>query len=69
MFFRILRKDLMRKKTMNIIIFMFVILATMFVASSVNNILTVMNGLDFYFDKAGLTQNYFILSYYLFHIF
>lgn len=62
MFFRILRKDLKRKKTMNIIILMFVILATMFVASSVNNILTVMNGLDYYFEKAGLTQNYFIVS-------
>ncbi|MCH5275076.1 MAG: ABC transporter permease [Lachnospiraceae bacterium] len=62
MFFRILRKDLKRKKTMNIIILLFVILATMFVASSVNNILTVISGLDYYFDKAGLTQNYFILS-------
>lgn len=62
MFFRILRKDLKRKRTMNIIILLFVILATMFVASSVNNILTVMNGLNYYFEKAGLVQNYFIVS-------
>ena len=62
MFFRILKKDLKRKKTMNIIILLFVILATMFVASSVNNILTVTNGLDYYFEKAGLTQDYFIVS-------
>ena len=62
MFFRILQKDLKRKKTMNIIIFLFVILAAMFVASSVNNILTVANGLDYYFEKAGLTQDYFILA-------
>ena len=62
MFFRILKKDLKHKKTMNIIILLFVILATMFVASSVNNILTVTNGLDYYFEKAGLTQDYFIIS-------
>lgn len=62
MFFRILKRDLKRKKTMNIIIFLFVVLATMFVASSVNNIITVTNGLDYYFEKAGLTQNYFIVS-------
>ena len=61
MFFRILAKDLKRKKTMNIIIFLFVILAATFVSSGVNNILTVMNGLDFYFDQAGLTQDYFII--------
>lgn len=62
MFFRILAKDLKRKKTVNIIILLFVILATMFVASSVNNILTIMNGLDYYFEKAGLNGDYFIVS-------
>lgn len=61
MIFRILRKDLKRKKTMNIIILLFVILAAMFVASSVNNIISVMNGLDYYFDKAGLNNDYFIM--------
>ena len=61
MFFRILKRDLRRKRTMNIIILLFVILATMFVASSVNNILTVINGLDYYFDRAGLNHDYFIL--------
>lgn len=50
----ILKKDLKRKKTMNIIILLFVILATMFVASSVNNIVTVMNGTDYYFEKAEI---------------
>lgn len=34
----------------------------MFVANSVNNILTIMNGLDYYFDKAGLNGDYFIVS-------
>lgn len=50
----ILKKDLKRKKTMNIIILLFVILATVFVASSVNNIITVMNGTQYYFEQAGV---------------
>ena len=54
MLFRILKKDLKRKKTMNIILFLFVVLATMFVASGINNVVTVMNGTDYYLDKAGM---------------
>ncbi len=54
MIFRILKNDLKRKKTMNIILFLFIILATMFVASGMNNVMTVMNGTDYYLDKAGV---------------
>lgn len=54
MLFRILRKDLQRKKTMNVILFLFIVLATMFVASGINNVVTVMNGTDYYLDKAGV---------------
>lgn len=54
MIFRILRNDLKRKKTMNIILFMFIILATMFVASGVNNVVTVVNGTDYYLDRANV---------------
>lgn len=54
MLFRILKKDLKRKKTMNFILFMFIVLATMFVASGINNVVTVMNGTDYYLDKAGV---------------
>lgn len=54
MFFRILQRDLRRKKTMNVVLLLFVILATMFVASGVNNVVTVMNGTDYYLDKAGV---------------
>ena len=54
MFLRILKKDLMRKKTMNIIIVLFVILASIFVGSGLNNVITVVNGTDYFFDKAGL---------------
>lgn len=57
----ILKKDLKRKKTMNIIILLFVILASMFVASSVNNIVTVANGSGYYFEKAGI-GDYVVLT-------
>lgn len=61
MFFRILKKDLRRKKTMNIILLLFVIISSMFAASSVNNIVSVVNGIDYYFDKAGMSD-YSILA-------
>ena len=47
MFWDILRKDLKRKKTINIVILLFIILAAMFVASGLNNVLTVVNGTDY----------------------
>ncbi len=52
MYLNILKKDLKRKKAMNIIVLVFIILATMFVSSSVNNILSVTTALDDYFDMA-----------------
>ena len=39
MYLNILKKDLKRKKTMNMILLVFIILATMFVASGLNNVL------------------------------
>ena len=63
MYLNILKKDLKRKKAMNAILLLFVILATMFVSSSVNNILTVTTSLDRYMDMAnapdylGITLN------------
>ena len=54
MLFRILKKDLKRKKTMNMILFLFIVLATMFVASGINNVATVMNGTDYYLNQAGV---------------
>lgn len=63
MYLNILKKDLKRKKSMNIILLLFSILASMFVSSGVNNVVTVMNGTEYYLDKAGvgdyivITQN------------
>ena len=54
MYFNILKKDLKRKKTMNIILLLFIILATTFVSSSVNNMIAVTTALDSYFEKAGM---------------
>lgn len=57
----ILKKDFKRKKTMNIILLLFVILATLFVSSSAYNIISIANGTDYFLDKAGI-GDYVILS-------
>lgn len=54
MFWRILKKDLKRKKTMNIILLLFVILCSMFAAAAVNNIIAVTGGIEHYFDEADV---------------
>lgn len=56
MFWRILKKDLKRKKTMNIILLMFVILCSMFAAAAVNNIIAVTGGIEHYFDAADVSD-------------
>ncbi len=52
MYLNILKKDLKRKKAMNIILLVFIILATMFISSSVNNIISVTTALDDYLEMA-----------------
>ena len=54
MFFDILKRDLKRKKTMNVIILLFVILSVMFISSSVMNLTAMTGSLDSFFDKAGV---------------
>lgn len=39
---------------MNFILLVFVVLATTFIAGSVHNLKVVINGLDYYFEKAGI---------------
>ncbi|MBQ8960251.1 MAG: ABC transporter permease [Ruminococcus sp.] len=60
MFLSILKKDLKRKKTMNCILLIFVLISAMFAASSVNNIVAVTNGIDYYFEKAGMSDLFVI---------
>lgn len=63
MYFNILKRDIKRKKTMNVILLLFTILASMFVSSGISNVTTVMSGVDRYLEKAGvgdlviITQN------------
>ncbi len=50
MYLRILKKDLKRKRAMNVILLVFIILASMFMSSGVSNIITVTTALDSYFE-------------------
>lgn len=52
MYLQILKKDLKRKRAMNIILLVFIILSSMFVSSSVSNIISVTTALDSYFEMA-----------------
>ena len=61
MYQNILKKDLKRKRAMNIILLLFIILATMFVSSSVSNIINVTTALDSYFEMAN-APDYFAVT-------
>ena len=52
MFLRILKRDLKRKRVMNVILLIFIIMCSMFAAASVSSISAVTGGIDSYFDKA-----------------
>ena len=61
MFFKILKKDIKRKKSMNIILILFMILIGMFVASSTNMLYTETTALDKFMEKSNSTD--FIVVY------
>lgn len=61
MFFRILKKELKRKRTLNAILFLFIVMATMFLASSVSNLRTVSGAID-YFMEISKVPDYFAVS-------
>ncbi|MBQ3061058.1 MAG: hypothetical protein IJD02_01295, partial [Lachnospiraceae bacterium] len=61
MYLNILKRDLKRKKTMNVILLIFVLLSAMFMSSSANNIIAVTSGLDYFFEKAGMAD-YYVLA-------
>lgn len=56
MYFQILERDLKRRKTMNVILLIFIMLAVTFIASSVNNMVSVMTTLDSYLEKANVPE-------------
>ena len=58
--FRILKKDLKRKKSINIILLIFIALATTFIASSVTNMSVILNATDDFFEAAELSDHIII---------
>ena len=54
MFKRMLKNDLKRNRTMNLILFIFVIIAAVFFASGLSNLVSVINGSGYFFEKAGI---------------
>ncbi len=59
MYKNILIKDLKRKKTMNVILFIFIILASTFISGSINNMISVTNALDNYFEMSRMPDYFF----------
>ena len=58
MYFSILKRDLKRKKTMNTILLIFMILSVMFVSSSVNTMLSVSSAVEKFLDVSGAKDYY-----------
>ncbi len=59
--FKILKRSLKTKKSINVILLVFVMMATMFIAGSVNNMIIIMGATDTFFEKAEL-GDYLIIS-------
>lgn len=59
---RMLLKDIKKGKTINTILCMFIIIATIFVASGVNNLVSVLTGLEFFMNKAEIEDVMFVTS-------
>lgn len=62
MLLQILKQDLKKRKGVNSILFIFITLATVFLASSVNNILTVSSAVDYYLEYANLPDMFMLSS-------
>jgi len=54
MWYIILKKDLMKRKGINLILLLFMMLSTIFLASSVSNIYLVLRGVDHYMEVANV---------------
>lgn len=59
MYLRILKKDLKRKRTMNLILLIFIVLAAAFISSSANNMITVSTALDSFLEKSEAPDYWF----------
>lgn len=54
MFFRILKRDLKRKKTMNFILLLFILLSSMFLASSANNLRAILGAVEHFIEVSNV---------------
>ncbi len=61
MYLSILKRDLKRKKTMNTILLIFMIMSVMFVSSSINTMTSVMSSVDKFLDVSG-AKDYFVAT-------
>lgn len=62
MLWNILKKDFIKRKSINLILFLFIILATLFLCSSVNNIKVTSSALSYYVNKAKVPDINFITN-------
>lgn len=53
---RIMKKDMKRRKSVNLILFLFIAIATVFLSSSTGNILVVASAENFYLDYANIPE-------------
>jgi ABC-type transport system, involved in lipoprotein release, permease component len=61
MYLRILKKDIKRKKSMNIILLIFIIICAMFMGSSLNNMRIMTGAIDYFYDQSNATDYYVVL--------
>lgn len=64
MFFRVLKKDLFKKTALNIIMLIFIIMSTMFLAGSVNSLMTATDSLEKFMEVSNVPDLTFILTDY-----
>ncbi|MDE6233987.1 MAG: ABC transporter permease [Lachnospiraceae bacterium] len=53
---KILKRELKRKKSINLILLIFIMLATTFIAGSANNLIVITGGLDYFLDKSEIAD-------------
>ena len=53
---RIVKKDLKRKKSIHLILLVFIFLSTMFISGSLNNFTVILNGVEYFMEQAGLAD-------------
>lgn len=54
--FRILKKDFRRKKSVNVILLVFIVLATTFIAGGVKNFVTIMGATEKFVEESGVSD-------------